>query len=93
MKIYEKPKLMVLSISANDALCGTCALQTRFDTSTGGVLLDFVNGDKNGNGIFDPDDAPGYFGTSESGCDSHISIGNYCKFTGGQNGETQLFTS
>lgn len=31
MKVYEKPKLMVLSISANDALCSGCDDTVRYN--------------------------------------------------------------
>ena len=47
MKTYEKPKLMVLSISANDALCGNCTAKTRGHNDIT-VLL-------NGLGIYDTD--------------------------------------
>ena len=49
MKTYEKPRLMVLSISANDVLCGGCGYATKGD----GLLGMF---DTNGNGYLDSGD-------------------------------------
>lgn len=72
MKTYEKPKLMVLSVSANDALCA-CVASTRndaffqqFDSNNDGrITLDEVNNS-------------GYFG---SGGECNISYEKYCKHT------------
>ena len=87
MKVYEKPKLMVLSISANDALCGNCQKATRGD--------DFWNSyDPNPNdGVFTKAeaDSKGVFGQLEDTCEMKVS--GYCKFLGASNGYIQVFTS
>lgn len=87
MKVYEKPKLMVLSISANDALCGGCQKATRGD--------DFWNeyDPDSSDGVFTQDEAKsiGAFGQSETGC--MLEFVGYCKFLGASNGDTQVFTS
>ncbi len=45
MKNYEKPKMMVLSFTANDALC-SCAAKTRFDKNLSNTLEEaFGNAD------------------------------------------------
>lgn len=90
MKTYEKPKLMVLSISANDALCSTCTLKTRIEGDVSGTLLDLVGGDKNGNGIFDRGDTENYFASTEA-CQDQLNVTGYCKFTTADG--QMLFTS
>ena len=89
MKNYEKPKLMVLSLSANDALCIGCGIKTRFDSSSS--ILDSLYGD--GNGFFTPDESAGMFAESEEACKDliHVDINGYCKFTGADS--QKLFTS
>ena len=72
MKIYEKPKLMVLSLSANDALCA-CAATVRDDPF-------FFPYDTNKDGKLDSGEinASGYFGSTE---ECKILYGKYCKHT------------
>lgn len=81
MKNYEKPKLMVLSFSANDVLCVGCVTQTRGDDN-------FLKFDTNNNGLFERIDADnlGIFGNDEP-CDTPYT--GYCKFTS----TNMLFTS
>ena len=89
MKTYEKPKLMVLSFTVNDALCGNCAVKTRFDSALSDTLLELVGSDLNNNNIFDQGDIrTGQFG-SEDSCEVNVYDG-YCVFTATDN---KLFTS
>lgn len=89
MKTYEKPKLMVLSISANDALCIGCGIKTRFDSSSS--ILDGLYG--NGDGFFTPAESTNanVFAESEEQCGVQCKIEGYCKFTGADS--QRLFTS
>ena len=81
MKTYEKPRLMFLSLSGNDQLCGSCAdkgYQTIHDNE---VIKNIVMlpGDQNKDGILSRDEAAFLFGTSpEDGCTR--KVGMYCKF-------------
>ncbi len=72
MKIYEKPKLMVLSVSANDALCA-CAATVRNDPF-------FSPFDTNNDGKLDSGEieASGYFGSID---ECQIKYDRYCKHT------------
>ena len=72
MKSYEKPKLMVLSVSANDALCA-CVASTRNDAF-------FQQFDSNNDGRITWDEVNNseYFGSGE---DCSISYEKYCKHT------------
>ena len=87
MKAYKKPKLMVLSISANDALCAGCGKATRGDP-----LFDILDNPPTGNndGVFNKQD-PIFASGEECTCTGEYT--EYCKFTGAENGLTQLFTS
>lgn len=73
MKNYEKPKLMVLSVSANDALCA-CGTKTRFEH-----VFDIF--DKDGNGHFGPEDDLSPLLTEDVSCESTKGFESYCKFT------------
>ncbi len=79
MKTYEKPKLMVLSISANDALCTGCSIRTRGDAS-------WSIFDPNWDGVLTRDEANnvGLFGSNEdeSGGSCSAVVEGYCKFNG-----------
>lgn len=81
-KTYEKPKLIALSLSGNNLLCGSCAGKvTLYDNSTLAQLVlmaagrnsdyDRITGISRG-------DFEGLFGTEES-CGTPIEA--YCKFT------------
>ena len=72
MKTYEKPKLMVLSVSANDALCA-CVASTRNDAFF--QQFDY-DGDKRI--TYEEVVRSGYFGNGE---DWSISYEKYCKHT------------
>lgn len=74
MKTYEKPKLMVLSISANDTLCSGCATKTRDNAFFTGLF------DKNNDGIFDENDFS-YLSPSFTEGDCEKAYENYCKYT------------
>lgn len=88
MKIYEKPRLMVLSVSANDALCTGCAVKTRGDALFN--MLDQTPGYGDGNGIFNSADP--LFSEADTNCTAHSdSYTQYCKFTGAES--QRLFTS
>ena len=81
MKKYEKPKLMVLSISANDALCNSCGRSLRYDED-----LQFTLGNMVGNkdGILDSNEMTSVFST-EDGCSMPVDYDGYCKFTATNN--------
>ena len=89
MKKYEKPALMVLSLSGNDQLCGSCAggtlLSENPDTAAWLMRL-FEIPDKSGDGP-SRDDFAGVFGKSEDQCaDQFPPIDSYCKFTSADEG-------
>lgn len=86
MKIYEKPKLMVLSISANDTICGGCQVSTRNDAWF--TMMDKQVG--NGNGVFERGEG-GLFVDQEDYCDVPTDYSGYCKFSGAEG--YKLFTS
>ena len=81
-KIYEKPKLMALSLSGNDQLCGSCSdkgssnLLYQDPTSGMALAIDFLAG--NDDGVLTRDEADRAFGPGES-CE--FAIDSYCKFT------------
>lgn len=87
MKVYEKPKLMALSLSGNDQLCGSCreAGATTLlyqhalypEIAAIGNTLDWLIGD--GDGKIERADVSNVFGTNE-GCRKVCE--SYCKFLG-----------
>lgn len=85
MKVYEKPKLMVLSVSANDVLCSGCAIGTRGDE-------DWLDFDLDHDNLFTKADADQLkmFGTDD-GAQCTTKVYGYCKFNS-VNAEL-LFTS
>ena len=89
MKKYEKPKLMALSLSSNDRLCGDCsdkgASNLLVEDKDLALEFDWLVG--NGNGIAERADVSGLFGTSEA-CDK-VMIG-YCKFTAAESGDKMV---
>ena len=91
MKAYQKPAMLVLSISANDMLCGNCTKPTR--NNMGWILelnlLPNINvSDKNNDGAISEDET-NLFASGEKGCD--ISYESYCKYTGAD--DMKVFTS
>lgn len=80
MKTYEKPRLMVLSFTASDALCSGCAAPTR-GTGLGGILEGLIlNVDSslaNGDGALDGNEASNLF--EEGAC--RVGCLDYCKNT------------
>ncbi len=79
MKLYEKPRLMVLSISANDMLCSGCSICTRgdyywdpFDLNHDGVL---THAEATSQGLFGSSD-----GENSDSCS--VPVDGYCKFNG-----------
>lgn len=72
MKTYEKPKLIALSLSGNNMLCNTCAVDIIAPTEDQG-LVDMLE-------IYGPIDT--LFATAEADCATKIEISGYCKFTG-----------
>ena len=92
MKNYQKPAMLVLSISANDALCA-CSIKPGsglFDDLIGDWGIQDVNMDGK---ISKADFADGYYFTrAEESCGEpyKVEVTEYCKFTGSQN---VLFTS
>ena len=89
MKTYEKPKLMVLSFTTNDALCTSCTVATRFNSAVSSVIEAQYPGLVDADGFFTPAEAEsvGFFGNPDE-CDN--SYGGYCKYIPDGN---SLFTS
>lgn len=91
MKTYEKPRLMALSLSGNDQLCGTCAekngILLKDQLGLAEVLISMSNGRFGdlSDGI-SADDFVGVFG-QESDCHADKRIDSYCKFSSGDNGQ------
>lgn len=88
MKKYQKPAMLALSLSANDTLCSTCGVKTRFEPALSENLeqdyLDGVN-----DGFFTEEEAreAGLF--DDGSMCSKITF--YCKFV--STSENMLFTS
>ena len=81
MKTYEKPRLMFLSLSGNDRLCGDCAngnvLYQNPDMAA--LMMDMYQiPDRTGNGP-SRDDFVGLFGNTELECSNKLD--GYCKFS------------
>lgn len=88
MKEYKKPAMMALSLSANDALCSTCTIKTRFPELDG--IADWLNKMYGGeDNLLTPTDK--YFAMTEN-CEEKVDFDDYCKFTTNDTGAT-LFTS
>lgn len=75
MKVYQKPQMLTLSLSANDMLCSGCTTALR-DSSFKQAWLDLF--DKNNDGRLTKDE----LFTSGDGCQNiQDFIEEYCKFT------------
>ena len=86
MKSYDKPRLMVLSVSANDALCGSCTKGTRYAPIFQQIAPNYGNKDnvlEYGEGLFG----------DNSDCEIASEYDGYCKFTSVEDGMTKIFTS
>jgi hypothetical protein len=84
MKVYGKPALTLLTVSASDALCqSTCAIKTRGNPTF--IVIDQELG--NGDGLLEPGD--NVFANADDYCTSFYE--GYCKFSGPDN--QMLFTS
>lgn len=90
MKVYSKPKMLTLSISANDALCAGCTAQTRFNPTLNSLLI-AAFGDKDNDGLFEPGDSNAFAAVEQ--CEYDWSMEGYCKFTAADYNMSQLFTS
>ncbi len=90
MKTYTKPRMLLLSLSANDMLCVGCTAQTRFDKTLNNALIAMF-GDKDKDGIFEPGDSNAF--SYVEACAEPYQFESYCKFTAADNGMIQLFTS
>lgn len=88
MKTYEKPRLMVLSISANDALCTGCSKGTRFDP----FFQNFDSIYGNDDGVLENGEG-GLFAGEADNCTTSFDYDGYCKYASVSNGNIQLFTS
>ena len=81
MKTYEKPILMVLSLSGNDQLCGNCSEGlTIYDNPTlqGMIIAGRPEIDTNQDNQLSRDEISKCFGTVDTGCTYKIDY--YCKF-------------
>lgn len=84
MKVYEKPALTLLTVSASDALCqNACAIKTRGNPAF--IVIDHELG--NGDGLLEPGD--NVFANADDQCTRFYE--RYCKFTGPDN--QMVFTS
>ena len=82
MRVYEKPALTLLTVSASDALCqNSCAIKTRGNPDFDWIDAKYGNGD----GLLEPGDD--VFANADDSCKIHYE--GYCKFTGAN----QIFTS
>lgn len=74
MKVYTKPQMLTLSISANDMLCSGCTTKLK-ESSFADLLLQYFDTNKNGrlegNELFTKDDD----------CTSGDILEQYCKYT------------
>ena len=91
MNIYEKPRLMVLSISANDALCGNCTAKTRENNDITALLNGLGIYDTDQNGAINSYETGSYFADNEADCSDKVGFDLYCKFT--TESGAMLFTS
>ena len=73
MKTYEKPKLIALSLSGNNVLCNTCAVDIIAPTKDQG-LVDMLED------FYGPIET--LFATGDTDCVTKIDYNGYCKFTG-----------
>ena len=91
MKTYERPKLMVLSISASEALCSTCTAKTRNNNDITALLNGLGIYDTDNNGAINRYETGNYFADNEKDCTDLVGIDLYCKFT--TESGAMLFTS
>ena len=88
MKSYEKPRLMFLSLSGNDQLCGSCAeaqeragvdgiLLHKDPTGIDAQIIDEIAG--NNDDHLTREEAMRLFGNGEQDCEKWVDM--YCKFT------------
>ena len=83
MKTYEKPRLMALSLSGNDRLCGDCGDKSMTlwnNPSIAAIILEIAEINPASNGIdgIDKGDFDQVFASSQDGCARPVSA--YCKF-------------
>lgn len=92
MKQYEKPRLVALSLSANDMLCSGCDLKTKDQND---FFVGILNGmfDQDGNGYVDSNEIGGLFASQEQCSEYNDNYGAYCKYTAADNNLIQIFTS
>lgn len=82
MKTYEKPRLMALSLSGNDRLCGDCSkngaanLLYKDPSGTLAWSIDWVGGNRDG--TITKAELAILFGSGED-CEEKLDA--YCKFT------------
>ena len=91
MKNYQKPTMLVLSLSANDHLCGNCDYNTREHKDELLIYKDIpeVNWiDANNDGVLQDGESKIY--GSYDQCS--YKLGAYCKFMGTE-GYISVFTS
>ena len=84
MKPYEKPKLIALSLSGNEKLCGFCsdADKVLLKETQLNAYLDYMYGNMDGSLTKDEFDAAHIFGTSDSECGVKVSgYEAFCKYS------------
>ena len=85
MKPYEKPKIVALSLSGNEALCGSCADKYTLVDDTTGLAAYLMHMFDFGTGEPDRSDFENVFGAGDmvngiNPCTDHQIVG-FCKFT------------
>lgn len=81
MKTYEKPRLVALSLSGNDRLCGDCAgVTTLYNNQDLAQFILMMTDPSRMNDGIDRNDFVGIFGSDETGCNSY-PVESYCKFS------------
>ena len=86
MKNYQKPAMLALSLSANDALCGSCAGGKTImnDPQLMGIFGGYVT-DVNKDGTKDSSEYARLFASTEDQCSDIMPLAGYeqyCKYTG-----------
>ena len=81
MKVYEKPKLIAMSLSGNNMLCNTCDIDVIGDNANT-EFLEIVGDFFNSSTFAEYED-----------CATKVDIKGYCKFTGGNNNDLVIINS
>lgn len=85
MKIYEKPRLVALSLVGNETLCDSCGVDVIGDNGDPYLQRLLSEFDSNLNNLF----------SAKEPCETKITVGfeEYCKFTAADEGLISLINS